>query len=56
MAPDHAVCSGAVRSLSLHRRSKRGEEMSIFPTKILLATEGSGDAELARSTASRKVG
>ena len=25
--------------------------MSIFPTKILLATDGSGDAELARTTA-----
>jgi nucleotide-binding universal stress UspA family protein len=27
------------------------EEMSIFPTKILLATDGSTDAELALSTA-----
>ena len=25
--------------------------MSIFPTKILLATDGSGDAELAMATA-----
>jgi hypothetical protein len=45
-----------VRSLSLHRRSKRGEEMSIFPTKILLVTDGSASPELARTTASRKVG
>jgi hypothetical protein len=45
-----------VRSLSLHRRSKRGEEMSIFPTKILLVTDGSAFPELVRSIASRKVG
>src|ERR687897_1855081 len=53
MAPDHAVCSSsAVRGFSSpHRRRKGGEEMSIFPTKILLATDGSRDAELARSTA-----
>ncbi len=25
--------------------------MSIFPTKVLLATDGSGDAELAATTA-----
>jgi hypothetical protein len=56
MAPDHAMCSGAVRSLSLHRRNKRGEEMSIFPTTILLATDGSREAELAATTAARKVG
>jgi hypothetical protein len=56
MAPDHAMCSGAVRGLSLHRRNKRGEEMSIFPTKILLATDGSASPEPARTTAARKVG
>jgi nucleotide-binding universal stress UspA family protein len=50
MAPDHAVCSGAVRNLS-SPPEERGEEMSIFPTKILLATDGSRDAELALSTA-----
>jgi nucleotide-binding universal stress UspA family protein len=52
MAPDHAVCSSAVRGLSSpHRRRKGGEEMSIFPTTILLATDGSREAELARTTA-----
>jgi hypothetical protein len=56
MAPDHAVCSGAVRSLSPHRRRKGGEEMSIFPTKVLLATDGSRDAELARTTVEVLVG
>jgi hypothetical protein len=55
MAPDTTLCV-AVRSLSLHRRSKRGEELSIFPTKILLATAGSAFPELASTTASRKVG
>ncbi len=30
---------------------KEGVAMSIFPTKILLATDGSEDAELARATA-----
>ena len=34
------------------RRGQRGEDqMSIFPTKILLATAGSRDAEVATSTA-----
>src|SRR5918993_1648446 len=53
MAPDHAVCSSsAVRGLLFpHRRRKGGEEMSIFPTTILLATDGSSEAELARTTA-----
>src|SRR5829696_4673474 len=53
MAPDHAVCSSsAVRGIaSPHCRRKGGEEMSIFPTKVLLATDGSRDAELARTTA-----
>jgi nucleotide-binding universal stress UspA family protein len=53
MAPDHAVCSSsAVRGIaSPHRLRKGGEEMSIFPTKVLLATDGSRDAELARTTA-----
>ena len=30
---------------------KESVSMSIFPTKILLATDGSEDAELARTTA-----
>jgi hypothetical protein len=30
--------------------------MSIFPTKILLTTDGSPDAELARTPAPREVG
>src|ERR671921_2779995 len=52
MAPDLAVCSSAVRGLlSPHRRRKGGEEMSIFPTTILLATDGSTEAQLARTTA-----
>jgi nucleotide-binding universal stress UspA family protein len=51
MAPDHAVCSSAVRSLISSPPKKGGEEMSIFPTKILLATDGSREAELARATA-----
>src|SRR5829696_6035697 len=52
MAPDHAVCSSsAVRRDAPHRRGKGGEEMSIFPTKILLATDGSREAQLARTTA-----
>jgi len=51
MAPDYAVWSSAVRSLSPHRRREGGEEMSIFPTTILLATDGSRDAELALTTA-----
>ena len=33
------------------RRRARGGEMSIFPTKILLATNGSTEAELAARTA-----
>jgi nucleotide-binding universal stress UspA family protein len=33
------------------RYTREETEMSIFPTKILLATDGSGDAELALSTA-----
>jgi nucleotide-binding universal stress UspA family protein len=41
-----------VRGLaSPHRLRKGGEEMSIFPTKVLLATDGSREAELARTTA-----
>jgi len=31
--------------------SSEGDEMSIFPTKILLATDGSSEAELATQTA-----
>src|SRR3712207_8867243 len=45
------MCNGAVRELSPHCRSEGGEEMSIFPTTILLATDGSGEAELAARTA-----
>src|SRR5215217_9719890 len=52
MAPDHAVCStSAVRRDVPHRRRKGGEEMSIFPTTILFANDGSREAELARTTA-----
>jgi hypothetical protein len=40
----------------LTAEAKGVREMSIFPTKILLATDGSRDAELARTTAGRKVG
>src|SRR5215213_8978938 len=34
-----------------HRRHRARGEMSIFPTKILLATDGSSEAELAARTA-----
>ena len=34
-----------------HRRRRARGEMSIFPTKILLATDGSTEAELAARTA-----
>jgi nucleotide-binding universal stress UspA family protein len=45
------MCNGAVRGLSPHCRRKGGAEMSIFPTTILLATDGSSEAELAARTA-----
>src|SRR5918994_6831148 len=51
MAPDHAVCSSAVRRDAPHRRGKGGEEMSIFPRRIRLATDGSREALLPRPTA-----
>jgi nucleotide-binding universal stress UspA family protein len=49
--------SGDVRSLEDYR--KGGKEMSIFPTRILLATDGSKDANLAAQSAvklARKTG
>jgi nucleotide-binding universal stress UspA family protein len=45
------MCSSAVRSLISSPPEKGGEEMSIFPTTILLATDGSREAQLARTTA-----
>ena len=51
MAPDQAGSTGAVRGTLFSPPRERGEEMSIFPTRILLATDGSTDAELALSTA-----
>src|SRR5215213_9348098 len=39
------------RSVSRRGPRARGNEMSIFPTKILLATDGSSEAELATQTA-----
>jgi hypothetical protein len=55
MAPDHAVYSSSTvrgHSSPHHQRKKGGEEMSIFPTTILLATDGSREAQLARTTTS----
>ena len=43
--------SAGIISLRIKRRSEEVGEMSIFPTKILLATDGSEAAELALHTA-----
>jgi hypothetical protein len=43
--------SAGIISLRMKRRSEEVGEMSIFPTKILLATDGSEAAELALHTA-----
>ena len=48
------MCAGLGRMtsyLSHTDGAERGGEMSIFPTKILLATDGSTEAELAARTA-----
>jgi nucleotide-binding universal stress UspA family protein len=51
MAPDHAVVVARHGASLLAADGKEDIAMSIFPTKILLATDGSRDAELALSTA-----
>jgi nucleotide-binding universal stress UspA family protein len=51
MAPDHAVVVARHGASLLAADGKEGIAVSIFPTKILLATDGSRDAELALRTA-----
>jgi nucleotide-binding universal stress UspA family protein len=45
------VLSAGIMCSRMKRRSEEVGEMSIFPTKILLATDGSEEAELALHTA-----
>jgi hypothetical protein len=51
MAPGHADVSAVRGPLLAAEKGKESVPMSIFPTTILLATDGTEEAELARTTA-----